>query len=197
MIKECATCSEVFDLVGRSNRCDGCKASQICISCNQPGTTRGTGSKCQTCYRKVRSCGQCGVEFRGLKSLCNQCRYENTREQRRENWERWAAENPSYRHKRGEAHMIAKYGINADDYQRMHDEQNGLCAICNRPETALGRFGKMKRLSVDHDHATGRVRALLCARCNPALGLFDDDVERVRAAADYLAQFKDRQVEGW
>ncbi len=56
-----------------------------------------------------------------------------------------------------------KYGITLDDYWRMHDGQAGLCAICGAEES------ENKVLAVDHCHGTGRVRGLLCARCNRGL----------------------------
>jgi len=55
------------------------------------------------------------------------------------------------------------YGITLDEYDEMFDRQNGCCAICGEPE--IGR-----RLSVDHNHKTGQVRALLCQGCNASLG---------------------------
>lgn len=196
MIKECVGCKTAQHMVGRSNRCDGCRLGQVCVACHQRGVTRGTQSRCSTCYRKERSCTLCGAEFNGVKSLCNRCRYESSREQRKLNWDRWVAKNPSYLQKRNEAHLKAKYGMTGDDYQLMHDEQNGLCLICNQPETALDRFRKPKRLSVDHDHSTGQVRGLLCARCNPALGLFDEDIDKLLSAVRYLARFQNNQGGG-
>jgi hypothetical protein len=60
----------------------------------------------------------------------------------------------------------------------MASEQNGVCAICKR---------KAKRwLFVDHCHATQKVRGLLCHKCNSALGFFDDDSDRMRAAGAYV-----------
>lgn len=73
-----------------------------------------------------------------------------------------------------------KYGITVEQYDEMFARQDGLCAICERP-TKSGRL-----LSVDHDHETGRVRALLCQGCNRGLGFFSEDPESLRAAADYL-----------
>ncbi len=57
--------------------------------------------------------------------------------------------------------------------------QAGLCGLCQRPPGPKG-------LGVDHNHATGKVRALLCSRCNLALGGFMDDPVLCRKAADYL-----------
>lgn len=59
--------------------------------------------------------------------------------------------------------------------------QGGRCAICRR-EPEQGR-----RLAVDHDHATGEVRGLLCKACNTALGMFRDDVASLARAIGYLA----------
>ncbi len=73
-----------------------------------------------------------------------------------------------------------RYGITSDDYDRMRDEQGGVCAICRR-ECSTGM-----RLAVDHCHATKRVRGLLCNACNLSLGKMGDDPTRLRAAADYL-----------
>jgi hypothetical protein len=58
------------------------------------------------------------------------------------------------------------YGITIADYDRMFDEQNGLCAVCGS-DKALGRG---RRFHVDHDHITGKVRGLLCHLCNTAIG---------------------------
>ena len=93
------------------------------------------------------------------------------------------------RHPEKAAEYTAKwrYGITADGYDRLFSEQNGRCAICNEVESANDRFGRTRvRLSVDHDHLTGRIRALLCHRCNTALGNAKDDPALLRQMADYL-----------
>ncbi|MGH3065535.1 MAG: endonuclease VII domain-containing protein [Gaiellaceae bacterium] len=83
---------------------------------------------------------------------------------------------------------LRKYGLTPADYGAMVETQNGRCMICNtdQPGTESGCW------PVDHDHATGRVRALLSSACNAGLGLFDDDPARLRAAADYLETVKHR-----
>lgn len=77
------------------------------------------------------------------------------------------------------AQQVRRYGLTVDDYWKMFDEQGGRCAIC---QEARGR----RELAIDHCHTTGRVRGLLCNRCNPGLGNFRDDVARLRAAIAYL-----------
>ncbi len=72
------------------------------------------------------------------------------------------------------------YGIGPVEWQALSDAQGGLCAICQ------GLPGK-KGLSVDHCHATRRVRGLLCSRCNTGLGQFQDNPALLTAAIEYLA----------
>lgn len=73
-----------------------------------------------------------------------------------------------------ENNLLFKYGITHADYAKKFKEQAGLCAICKNPETAVIR-GNTLSLAVDHDHATGKVRDLLCKRCNLTLGLVDEN----------------------
>lgn len=67
----------------------------------------------------------------------------------------------------------------------MLKHQNNVCAICNRPET-LQKFEHIQSLSVDHDHKTGIVRGLLCAKCNYAIGNLSDSVNLLKSAIHYL-----------
>lgn len=71
------------------------------------------------------------------------------------------------------------YGISVGQYDQMVNNQKGLCAICNNPETK-------RKLSVDHDHKTGVIRGLLCTKCNLGLGYFKDDPTQLMKAAEYL-----------
>lgn len=76
--------------------------------------------------------------------------------------------------------IAARYGMTAEEYRRRVSAQNGRCAICgDQPNEG-------KRLHVDHDHATGAVRDLLCRWCNYALGNAKDDPARLRSMAEYL-----------
>jgi len=82
------------------------------------------------------------------------------------------------RREKWRARRIRTFGLSLDDLERMLIEQGGLCAICERRPA--------RRLCIDHCHATQKVRGLLCDNCNIALGLLDDDPERLRAAIAYV-----------
>lgn len=84
------------------------------------------------------------------------------------------------------------YGITPAEYERILDNQEGVCAICHKPSHD-GR-----RLHVDHDHLTGRVRGLLCHRCNSGIGSFRDSSRLLLQAAEYLKPFaKERDDAEW
>lgn len=83
--------------------------------------------------------------------------------------------------------LRTRYGMTLEQYLVMLAAQDQKCAICRtEEETKLGPYGTVQRMSVDHCHATGRVRGLLCNRCNRALGLLGDDTDLLRAAIGYL-----------
>jgi hypothetical protein len=97
---------------------------------------------------------------------------------------RWRAANPEqYR----DAYLLRLYGIGLPEYEAMLAAQGGVCAICRQPETARARGGGPRPLSVDHDHETGKVRGLLCLRCNRDLAVVEDGLRLDRAMA-YLRQ---------
>ena len=77
------------------------------------------------------------------------------------------------------------YGITGEQFNEMLEGQNGVCAICERPETTT-RMGKLRPLCIDHNHKTGKIRGLLCSNCNQALGKFKDNPETLMRAAKYL-----------
>lgn len=81
-------------------------------------------------------------------------------------------------------HLKRKFGITPEAYDAMVAAQDGRCAICGTEDTRP--FG---RLGVDHDHRTGKVRALLCHGCNAGIGRLNDDPDLLRKAADYLERF--------
>lgn len=79
-----------------------------------------------------------------------------------------------------DARLLKQYGITTKQYDERLKAQKNRCAIC-KLDCSSGR-----KLAVDHDHATGEVRGLLCGKCNRAIGLMSDDIDRFIAAARYL-----------
>ena len=78
------------------------------------------------------------------------------------------------------------FGITLEQYREMSRIQNHTCAICKQPETAREHRGKLRDLSVDHCHKTGRVRGLLCKEHNMMLGLANDNVDVLKGSIVYL-----------
>jgi len=140
-----------------------------------PRTTQTTGSK---------TCVKCGVtkditEFyrRGGKvspnSRKNHCK-ECDRKRVAENYD------PI---KYQEQHLKRSYDITLNDYNQMLTEQNNQCAVCGTTEPG----GKHGKFVVDHCHDTGKVRGLLCKRCNIALGEVGDNIQTLQAMIEYLS----------
>ena len=84
------------------------------------------------------------------------------------------------------------FGITRYEYAKMFHSQNGVCAICSKPETAT-RNGKIKALAVDHDHKTGEVRGLLCSDCNTGIGKLKEDRSIFISAIRYLDKHSDKK----
>jgi hypothetical protein len=77
------------------------------------------------------------------------------------------------------------YGLTPEEYNKLLETQNGVCAICGKEETYSNQWNK-RRLAVDHCHETGIIRGLLCGRCNSGLGWFDDNLEYLKKAVLHL-----------
>ena len=112
----------------------------------------------------------------------------------RQRTERWRQENPERDEERRarfvgsggkkrsdrKGHLRRKFGLSVAAYEAMFERQDGRCAICRSPGN------DSISLHVDHDHVTGRVRGLLCFRCNGGLGQFREEPELLRRAARYV-----------
>lgn len=77
--------------------------------------------------------------------------------------------------------LVQKYGIDLEQYNKMLAEQNNVCFICKQSETIKGQS-----LAVDHCHTTGKVRHLLCSRCNTSLGSLKEDTSIAEALVEYI-----------
>ena len=124
----------------------------------------------------MKTCSKCSAEKEltefynskrhkdGRSNVCNKC------SRLRDN---------SWKKKHGWAwRMKFLYGLSEEQYDNMFESQGRVCKICKKSQT--------RRLSVDHDHTTGKVRGLLCTNCNTGIGLLMDSPELLREAANYL-----------
>ena len=93
-----------------------------------------------------------------------------------------------FQKRKNEYHI--KTMIDLDKYYEIIIKQDNKCAICKKSETAKHKNGKIKRLSIDHHHLTGKFRGLLCGKCNTGLGLFKESIEILQLAIEYLKSNK-------
>lgn len=94
---------------------------------------------------------------------------------------------PCSRSRTRDANLRINYGLSPEDRRLMNEAQGRRCALCGRPPSGKG---KNSILQVDHDHRTGKVRALLCNHCNSGLGYFRDDEAMLLRAIEYLRQHR-------
>lgn len=153
---------------GRANRC------RLCRGCKPRDPQPDGYKRCAKCKisKPFADFSRGNRTKNGLQSWCKACTAEcsnahyhrnTTPERRREN------------------HLKYHYHLSPEAYKAMGDSQGWKCAICGDP------FTESAGIDIDHDHATGRVRALLCSNCNKGLGLFRDDPERLASAVRYLS----------
>lgn len=143
----------------------------------------GTAEKTCTKCNQVKTVDEFSVSRRATqtsnavyRSWCKICASAQAMEWYRANPER------SNANKRRN-NLKSLYGLSQSEYDDLVRAQHGVCAICGN-----GREG---RLHVDHDHSNGKVRGLLCNRCNRAVGLLGDDPTILRKAISYLLRAKE------
>ncbi len=160
----------------------------------------------ETVDTSVRQCGKCGARNRTPSGQCRPCAAAYQRRLRKEHPEKVTKPKPGYaqayyakdpgRQLRASTKwrdanydkvrandlrgLCRRFGITPEQRAKMIADQKGLCAICGKANS------NGHDLSIDHCHETKIVRQMLCGNCNRGLGLFMDDVELLRAAADYL-----------
>lgn len=171
---------------GLGTLCASCKGT--CKDCKKPVRLKVGGAyetRCIDCTRINETkeiCNRCGKKRDGShRNYCRVCyrKYSSN----------WAKNNPEkVRAKNRKNDLKRTYNINPEQWNDLLAKQNNRCAICNKTEENVRRF------HVDHDHACcpgntscGKcVRALLCAKCNVALGMVNDNSETLRAMISYL-----------
>ena len=186
----CSKCGQPFpesDKAHESLRCRDCRnaySREYMRGRYRPKPQRAVDKNHQRIL-VAKTCRRCGAlkmaeEFGKLKGAkdgkqprCRKCQSQVATDWNREHPERFSV-------KQRRSMLKQRYGLTVEQWNEMFEAQGGGCAICGDAPT--GR----NRLAVDHSHATGDVRGLLCFRCNTLLGKFRDDPSLLRRAIAYL-----------
>lgn len=182
-------------------RCCRCKQYKLFSSFSSNKSTKdGYGFYCKPCdkesrrQRKARRASKeeavafrQDLEDRGILFQCTKCKEKKTalNFSYRRNTEKPTLNTSVCKTCNNDRLRIRKFGVDPITYFSMLDKQDEKCAICRIDyEDAHERYGKI--FAVDHCHSTGKVRALLCVKCNNGLGAFEDNPDWMRLAAEYV-----------
>jgi hypothetical protein len=138
---------------------------------------RGQSSTCT-------KCGYVGTNFHpSYGNNCRPCLAEYVRDYRRRQ-----KSNPAWQRTQRRYSMRHRYGIEPEEYEALRIAQDGRCAVCDIPSTDLIGTPRHRSLHIDHDHASGAIRGLLCNGCNRAIGYISNDPRVAAAMAEYLSR---------
>jgi hypothetical protein len=138
-------------------------------------------SKCKIDKKRI-SFRKDSAKKNGLRSVCIECDYTSQKTYRKQPhiMARDKAYNKArYPHKAEQA-LLRKYNLTKDEYNNLLEKQLNRCAIC-----LLEISGR--NIHTDHSHTTGKVRGLLCQKCNMGLGCYKDNVNLLQKAIEYLS----------
>lgn len=125
--------------------------------------------------------------------------YEKNKEKAIKTSKQWQIKNRELVNKRSKGYHLKRFfGLTVEQYDQMNKDQDYKCAICGQKETKIDhRTQKVKNLSVDHCHRTGKIRGLLCISCNSMIGhagLGGDDHTILEKGIGYLKAYYDVQT---
>jgi len=164
------------------------EATQCCTRCGE------TKPLLPVFFRPHNEKRKDGTLYTKLKRICRTCELTaakkyNKRPEVREAQKEWQKKEYHRTKDKHRAYRINRiYGLTEEDYTYLLVKQNGCCAICKTNVSTRDKTGNPQRFSIDHNHTTGKVRGLLCGRCNTALGLFLDDTKSLEQAIIYLKE---------
>lgn len=174
MNKSCTTCGKekpLSDFPRDARNRGGFGRSYACRVCMSEKRAAGYDLRSKS-PADTLECSKCGLVkesadfYVGQWSYCKECSRKHPRKSVR----------PETRLK----HNLKQYGLSPEEWRNLFSAQFGLCAICKNPESGV------RRLSVDHDHATRKVRGLLCSNCNFGIGYLKESEETLTSAIAYL-----------
>jgi hypothetical protein len=178
MNKICSSCNRSLPK-NEFHKCSRSKSGVIskckeCRSIDDKNKFHGVGSKSYAYTQKYRSANKEKI------AASNKKYKEANKDKILNEAKRWRENNVNkISSSRRKSNYKKRYSITMDDYDKMFNEQEGVCYICHEPSLN-------QRLSVDHDHKTNKVRKLLCTRCNLLLGVVEKNLELIEQFKIYL-----------
>lgn len=155
------------------------------LSLNQWSKITGI-SRCVLSWRKRKGWKTKDI-FKTTKRSSDQIRKSNKNSVKKALKQRWKNHKSKHPSKKNwsvyikSRNLLRDFGITLEHYNKLLKQQKQKCAICRKPPAS-----KNKSLGVDHCHKTGKIRGLLCDKCNRGLGLFDDNIKLLEKAKKYL-----------
>lgn len=141
--------------------------------------------KCRVCDKEYVPLQKRGIGKLTCSDECLKIHRAAWAKERRETTKSWTEREIKSR-------LKTRYGLTPEQYAKMLEDQNGACLICNGNDLNSRQHQKVRQpLVVDHCHTTGKIRGLLCSHCNRALGLFEDKIDLLQKAANYLQSHQD------
>lgn len=171
-IKKCSRCKKNKRIGSFPKRTDNKSGRRtICKSCTNIGLKEWRKTHTEPVHKRLvtarkKRCGGCG-ELKFLKYFAEEKFGIYGRKSQCKECRKWQD-------------VLNKYDLTKDQWQKMFLDQGSVCAICHNQKTDKSHW------ATDHDHATGKVRGILCHHCNQALGIFKDSSVYLQNAIDYL-----------
>lgn len=193
-IGPCAPCFESghYWAIKTERKCDVCMLTKPAADFYRHAYTTRTGKQSTRFMSRCKKCHGVQCSERQASLVGDPVQLQKEREYKRKNRERLQAQADTYKSKnpgkmreyQRRSHLKIAYGMTPEQYEAILVAQDRRCATCDRPhvETPSGK----ERLHVDHCHATGRVRGLLCHFCNIAAGMLGDNPAILKRLASYL-----------
>lgn len=135
-------------------------------------------SKCKSPNDSVKHywCKACKKSYNKIRKL-------NNREKLNAQKLKWQTINQKARRY---GQVKSRHRMTVEHYERLLLEQGYVCAICKNPEKAKTKTKGTKSLAIDHCHVTGKIRGLLCQKCNMSLGLLNENFDSILSMAKYV-----------
>lgn len=150
-------------------------ATKICTRCKENKNINKFGNRSSSKDGLNYICKECNENQKKKWRTENPDKYKKaSKKHYNENKDRYAAINRKNNLKRW-------YGLKPEDVEELLKKQNHTCAICGKHESEFKKI-----LEIDHDHKTGKVRGMLCHKCNKMLGLIDDSIDILKKSIEYL-----------